>query len=201
MYGYMLHQRVALKIPFPSLISMSKADKIYRLAINRRVSGLAALKLRYKEFQARCLTLPANDGREPPAAVQPARPPPGGRTILGSRVASGQSASSQSLAPRTPAPQLGPRSNLGRIAVFVESHPAQEDAQTNEWPQLPTKAEAMKENQVSAVEGAIHQQVVAPRTPKVTIFRDAVSSQFESEASECLFNIVLTSQPPLLPLP
>lgn len=180
---------------------MSKADKVYRLAINRKVSGLAALKLRYKEFQARCLTLPTNDGHGPPASVEPARPPPGGRAILGSRVPSGQPVSSQSLAPRTPGAQPGPRSNLGRIAVFKDSHPAQEDAQTNEWPQLPTKAEATKENQVSAVEGAIHQRAIAPRTPKVTIFRDPVSSQFRSEASKYLSDITLTSQPPLQPLP
>jgi|SRR3984885_3866124 hypothetical protein len=158
---------------------MSKADKIYRLAISRRVSGLATLKLRYKEFQARCLALPEDDGREPPATTQPARPPPGGRTILGSRLPSAQPVSSQSLAPRTPAAQSGARSNQGKITVFVDSHSAQEDAQTNEWPQLQTKAEATKENRASAVEGAIHQRTVAPRTPKVTIFCDAVSCHFE----------------------
>jgi len=161
---------------------MSKADKIYRLAISRRVSGLAALKLRYKEFQARCLALPENDGRESPATTQPAqpaRPPPGGRTILGSRLPSAQPVSSQSLAPRTPAAQSGARSNQGKITVFIDSHSAQEDAQTNEWPQLQTKAEATKENRASAVEGAIHQRAVAPRTPKLTIFRDAVSCHSE----------------------
>jgi len=157
---------------------MSKADKIYRLAIDRRVSGLAALKLRYKEFQARCLALPEGDDRESPANAHPACPPPGGRTILGSRLPSARPASSQSLAPRTPAAQSGAKSNQGKIAIFVDPHPAQEDAQINEWPQLQTKAEATKENRVSAVEGAIHQRAVAPRTPKVTIFRDAVSCHF-----------------------
>lgn len=177
---------------------MSKADKIYRLAINRRVSGLTALKLRYKEFQTRCLALAANDGHEPPATTQPARPPPGGRTILGSRAPLGQP-TSQPLAPRTPAAQSGPRHNVGKIAVFVDSHPAQEDVQTNDWPQLQTKAEAAKENQVSAVEGAIHQRVVAPRTPKVAIFRDAVSNNPRG-SNEYPFDIASTSQPRLLPL-
>lgn len=81
----------------------------------------------------------------------------------------------------------------------MDSRTAEEDIQTNEWSELPTKAEATKENRTSAVDGAIRQRVVAPRTPKVTIFRDDVSAKFERQPNDHPSNITLTSQsPPLL---
>lgn len=80
----------ALLLPADMLLcSLSKADKIYRLAIARRVQELGSIKLRYKEFQARCLAEPATSTEPPPPVPAPTRAPLGGRTILGSRTASG----------------------------------------------------------------------------------------------------------------
>lgn len=161
----------ALLLPADMLLcSLSKADKIYRLAIARRVQELGSIKLRYKEFQARCLAEPATSTEPPPPVPAPTRAPLGGRTILGSRTASGSQSAPQSTVPRTPAA----RSNAGKIAVFVDSDQPPGDAQTNEWPNLQTKAEAIKENKASASDGALHQRPVVPRTPKVAIFRDSV---------------------------
>ncbi|KAF8309919.1 hypothetical protein DL93DRAFT_2141052 [Clavulina sp. PMI_390] len=156
--------------------NLSKADQIYRLAINRRVSGLASLKAHYKEFQARCASRPSGVDEDPvPPPVQAtSRPPLGGRSVLGTiNPQRSRQPAPQSLVPRTPAAPPS-RSNAGKIAVFVDGGDSQEDAQLNEWSTLQTRGEAIKENTASKVDGALHQRPFVPRTPKVMIHRDEV---------------------------
>jgi hypothetical protein len=52
------------------------------------------------------------------------------------------------------------------------------DVQTNEWSKLDTRAESVKENNASAVDGAIHQKVEKKMKPKIEIFRDEVRRYF-----------------------
>lgn len=74
--------------------------------------------------------------------------------------------------------------------MFVDSDQPPGDAQTNEWPNLQTKSEAVKENKASATDGALHQRPVVPHTPKVAIFRDAVS--IGSHILRCIESLSLT---------
>lgn len=137
---------------------------------------------------------------EEPTAPQPqpvtTRAPLGGRLVLGSRTAANQQAATQSLSLRTPGGSGVPKTNAGKINVFVDSgSPHNDDAQTNQWSHLQSHAELVKENKTPGSSAGIHQGRVAPRTPKVSIYRDEVSREFDCVQSHQLIRSIKSATP------
>ncbi|KAF8340360.1 uncharacterized protein EI90DRAFT_3035307 [Cantharellus anzutake] len=138
----------------------SKADGVYRLGISRRVLGVERIKASYKEFQARCLVIPG--GLEPPPP-----PPPTSRLVLGGREVLGARRGGPPAAlTRSSVSMETPRSNIGKVPVYVACDPEPVDIKTNEWPRLGTKSETVKENgrpKSSLSNEPLHQKMVPPR--------------------------------------
>lgn len=150
----------------------SQADEIYRLAIARRAKPLERLKQRYKAFQVRMMTSTSLPTTLPPSTSIAA--PSTSRTTLGSLAGTGA-------LPSTVRPANGKKNAL---TIFVEGKDEDESAEFQG--DLQTRGVARKENERDAVgwkgETLPQGKALAPRTPKLEVFRDDVSflALFES---------------------
>jgi checkpoint serine/threonine-protein kinase len=153
--------------------SKKKADEIYQLGINRSAAPVERLKTRHKAFLQRILVASSRDipDDEPLLPTRSA-----GRSILG-QVATPSAAISGSvqLAPST---RLSRAPNGAKMGIFTDEpgHRGQDDG-PGEWGDFGTRDERRKENTVEATPWkgeTIPQKGVAPRTPKVEVFRDMV---------------------------
>lgn len=151
----------------------SQADEIYRLAIARRAKPLERLKQRYKAFQVRMMTS-SSLPMLPPAAV----PAPSASVGSSARTALGGLGGSGAL-PSGVRPANGKKNSL---AIFVEggAAAADDDAGGAFNGDLQTRDVARKENEREAVgwkgETLPQGRALAPRTPKLEVFRDDVRS-------------------------
>lgn len=148
--------------------SRSEADKAYRLGLARKAKPVERLQQRYKAFQVRMLT-PAPFIPEPSTATGSTSRTPA-RNALGtiSTTAAGLSLSST-----TPKANNGKR---GGLAIFVDG---EEDSDKKWEADLGTRDAVRKENEREAVsfksaEVLPQGRGIAPRTPKLEVFRDEV---------------------------
>lgn len=161
----------------------AKADEIYRLGIARRAKPLDRLQHRYKSFQVRIMQTPAAflppETAPAPSSSAPSSSSSRSRSTLGTLSApSGSSSGSIGTSSAS-----STRANNGKkMAIFVDSAVSggAEDG-TSSWEgELGTRDTVRKENERDAVawQGEILPQgrPVAPRTPKLEVFRDEVRS-------------------------
>ncbi|ORY31588.1 hypothetical protein BCR39DRAFT_558055 [Naematelia encephala] len=153
-----------------------KADEIYRLGIARRATPIERLKSRHQAFLARIMlppggSVPEDDPVPPPTA---ARTP--GRAVLGT-VASGTIAGTSQLAP---AQRLSQAPNGAKMEVFTDENGVPEEGNDAEWAEFGTRDGRRKENTVDAgpwkgetMPQSAARLRVAPRTPKVEVFKDS----------------------------
>ncbi|KAK4686311.1 checkpoint serine/threonine-protein kinase, partial [Tremellales sp. Uapishka_1] len=155
-----------------------KADEIFRLGLARKAAPVERLKSRHAAYLARILTASGTIPEDDPAALLPARS--SGRSVLGT-VASASSGSAISgaiqSAPSTRIPTRNP--NGSKMEVFSDVAGNGEDGTAGEWADFGTRDGRRKENTVEAGpwRGEVLPQSaargrVAPRTPKVEVFKD-----------------------------
>ncbi|KAJ9104483.1 hypothetical protein QFC21_001979 [Naganishia friedmannii] len=149
-----------------------KADEVYRIGINRKAQPLRRLQASYQAFQAR---------ESDPAGVVVTATPSGAapqsaqRRVLGDR-------SGRGLGPQVTSSSSLP-DNGARLDVFSEeaSNPAGTlDEKDGEWADFGTRDQNRRENvkEASTWKGEVLPQSakakarIAPRTPKIEVFKD-----------------------------
>lgn len=152
--------------------SKRKADDIYQLGINRSAAPVERLKTRHKAFLQRILVASSRDipDDEPLAPSRSA-----GRSVLGQVATPSTISGAVQLAPST---RLSRAPNGAKMGIFTDEpgHRGQDDA-PGEWGDFGTRDDRRKENTVEATPWkgeTLPQKGVAPRTPKVEVFRDMV---------------------------
>lgn len=151
-----------------------KADEIYRLGIARKAAPLERLKTRHQAFLARIMAPPSGIVPDDEPVSAPSRP--SSRSVLG-QVGAPSSISGATTVPAASG-SISRAPNSAKMQIFSDAEGAGEDMAPNEWEDLGTREARRKENVVEATpwKGAIlPQKHMAPRTPKLEIFRDAVS--------------------------
>jgi checkpoint serine/threonine-protein kinase len=149
------------------------ADNIYRLGINRNAAPLERLQTRHKAFLQR--TLAAGAAAFPEDEDLPVRTP--ARSILGTVSTSAPVRSAQQ-APRSV------KNNGAKLAIFSDDQAGPSGtSDPSEWADIGTRDDRRKENTVEPVPWkgetlpqSAARSKVAPRTPKVEVFKDAVNS-------------------------
>lgn len=163
-----------------------KADEAFRIGIARKAQPLKRLQTNYQAFQARPPVAVAAE-READAAQTHVTPGgANGRKVLGTRSAVPQAGGSSSTT-RTPGASGATPRNGARLDIFVDGPvpgATAEDQAGTTWEELGTREGNRKENTVEAVgwKGETLPQSktaaarIAPRTPKMEVFKDNVSS-------------------------
>jgi checkpoint serine/threonine-protein kinase len=164
-----------------------KADEVFKLGVARRAQPLEKLKARHAAFLDRIMAINGVIPEDEPVhtnASNSARTP--GRAILGQSAVAGPS----SIAGATTTQQLAPslrvpaKNNGSRMAIFADGHgegEAGEAGAPSEWADFGTRDGRRKENVVEATpwKGETMPQSaaklrVAPRTPKIEVFKEVV---------------------------
>jgi len=148
-----------------------KTDEIYQLGIHRRAAPVERLKKRHRDFLQRILVASSRDIPDDEPLV-PARS--AGRSILGQVATAPTISGSVQLAPST---RLSRAPNGAKMGVFSDESGRGQDDAPGEWADFGTRDDRRKENTVEATTWkgeTLPQKGVAPRTPKVEVFRDMV---------------------------
>nr|XP_018261155.1 BUB protein kinase [Kwoniella dejecticola CBS 10117]OBR83313.1 BUB protein kinase [Kwoniella dejecticola CBS 10117] len=175
-----------------------KADEIYRLGTARKASPLDRLKNRHKQFLERIMAPPSGvvPDDEPSSSSGPLRTP--GRSVLGQvATASTSVAGATQLAPSL---RVASKGNGSKMEIFSDDRGRNEDTAPGEWADFGTRDARRKENTVEATQWkgeTLPQSVgrgrIAPRTPKVEVFKDVTENEGIRSADEVF---VRQRQPP-----
>ncbi|KAL7424504.1 protein kinase [Cryptotrichosporon argae] len=148
-----------------------KADEIYKLGIARRAAPVERLKTRHAAFLARIMAPPS--GELPDDEPAPPRATPA-RTALGA--AGATPLVSGSAATPAAGQRLSRAPNGAKMAVFQDGGEVEADEAKGEWADFGTRDGRRKENVVEATawkgETMPLKGRVAPRTPKLEVFKD-----------------------------
>jgi checkpoint serine/threonine-protein kinase len=154
----------------------SKADDTYKLGIARKAKPLERLKLRYNAFNIRMAT------PLPPNLFAPSVPDPDPSSRTRSTLGTLAGSSAPSLGSSSSSRPNGSSRKPGGMAIFVDGVEGGEAAEEDErrWHgQLGTRDEVRKENERESTvwkgETLPQGRGIAPRTPKLQIFKDDVS--------------------------
>lgn len=167
-----------------------KADEIYRIGIARKAMPLERLKTRHQAFLARIMAPPSGVVPDDDPAVLATRTP--GRSILGSVPVPGPApiSGATQLAPST---RISKAHNGAKLEIFTDGKGPASDAPAGEWRDFGTKDSRRKENTVEATPWAgetLPQRSVAPRTPKLEVFRDVVGFTLVNITIETLTHVL-----------
>ncbi|OCF61498.1 BUB protein kinase [Kwoniella mangroviensis CBS 10435] len=176
-----------------------KADEIYRLGIARKASPPDRLKNRHKQFLERIMAPPSGvvpDDEPSSSTSAPARTL--GRSVLGQvATASASVAGATQLAPSL---RVASKGNGSKMEVFSDDNGRSEDTAPGEWADFGTRDARRKENTIEATpwKGETLPQSasrlrMAPRTPKVEVFKDVSENEGIRSADEVF---VRQKQPP-----
>ncbi|KAL1407356.1 protein kinase [Vanrija albida] len=158
-----------------------KADDVYRLGLARKAAPVERLKNRHQAFLTRIMAPPSGaipDDDPAPAAPTPARAVLGqvGRGGLGGGSVSGATPGSSSS-------RISKGTNGSKIAIFSDESGAAEAPEPTPWDDFGTRDGRRKENVVEATpwkgETLPQKGRVAPRTPKLEVFKDNVTANAE----------------------
>jgi checkpoint serine/threonine-protein kinase len=166
---FALGRQVHLKVVLTN--RKKKTDEIYQLGIHRRAAPVERLKKRHHDFLQRILVASSRDIPDDEPLI-PARS--AGRSILGQVATAAAISGSVQLAPST---RLSRAPNGAKMGVFSDESGRGQDDAPGEWADFGTRDERRKENTVEATAWrgeTLPQKGVAPRTPKVEVFRDMV---------------------------
>lgn len=155
-----------------------KADEIYRLGLARKAAPVERLKTRHHAFLERIMVSPGQPIPDDEPSPNSTRTP--ARSILGSVASLHTSISGATqLAPSS---RLSQSTNGAKLEVFVDTTGRGEDSAPGEWADLGTRDGRRKENATgeagpwkgeTLLQSATRSRV-APRTPKVEVFKDSV---------------------------
>ncbi|WVQ94967.1 hypothetical protein IAU59_002058 [Kwoniella sp. CBS 9459] len=175
-----------------------KADEIYRLGIARKASPVDRLKTRHKQFLERIMAPPSGvvPDDEPSASSSSSRGP--GRSVLGQVAhASTSVAGATQLAPSM---RVASKGNGAKLEIFSDEGGRPDDSAPGEWAEFGTRDGRRKENTVEAgpwkgetLPQSASRPRVAPRTPKVEVFKDVSENEGVRAAEEVFTRI---QQPP-----
>ncbi|WWC72267.1 uncharacterized protein I206_106229 [Kwoniella pini CBS 10737] len=175
-----------------------KADEIYRLGTARKALPLDRLKNRHKQFLERIMAPPSGIVPEddPSSSSAPLRTP--GRSVLGQvATASTSVAGATQLAPSL---RVASKGNGSKMEIFSDGSGKNEDSAPGEWADFGTRDARRKENTVEATQWkgetlpqSAARTRVAPRTPKVEVFKDVTENEGIRVADEVF---VRQRQPP-----
>lgn len=162
-----------------------KANEVFELGINRRAGPLERLKNRHQQYLQRILVNSSHEIPEDEPLV-PSRS--GGRSVLGQvNTASSTISGAVQLAPST---RLSKATNGAKMDVFVDGpNKSGQDDEPSEWADYGTRDGRRKENVVEATPWkgeTMPQKGLAPRTPKMEVFRDMVRTMLASRMLESL---------------
>lgn len=156
-----------------------KTDEIYRLGIARKAAPLERLKSRHHAFLERIMVSPTDTIPEDEPAMSLRTP---GRSILG-----GVTSIPATLSGATqlaPANRLPKSTNGAKLDIFSDVTGQGDDAAPGEWADFGTRDGRRKENTVEAgpwkgetLPQSAARGRIAPRTPKVEVFRDSVRTR------------------------
>lgn len=147
-----------------------KADEVYRLGIARRAAPLERLKNRHAAFLTRIMAPSSADIPED----DPTPPPSNRRAVLGAVGGLAPTSTQQ-----TPAGSRSRGPNGSKIEVFSDAA-GRSDPDHTPWEDFGTRDGRRKENTIDAVPWkgetlpqSASRHRVAPRTPKIEVFKDA----------------------------
>ncbi|OCF44535.1 BUB protein kinase [Kwoniella heveanensis CBS 569] len=175
-----------------------KADEIYRLGIARKASPIDRLKTRHKQFLERIMAPPSGvvPDDEPSASSSSSRGL--GRSVLGH--VSHASTSVAGATQLAPSMRVASKGNGSKMEIFSDDTGRPEDAAPGEWADFGTRDGRRKENTVEAgpwkgetLPQSASRPRVAPRTPKVEVFKDVSENEGVRAADEVFTRI---RQPP-----
>jgi checkpoint serine/threonine-protein kinase len=167
-------------------VSREKAHEVFKMGIHRKAQPLKRLQTSYQAFQTRAADSSGVITTATPSAVAP---PSAQRRVLGDRSSTARGLSSQSTGLDSGLPDNG-----ARLDVFTEGSDARRrlDEKDGEWADFGTREQNRRENvkEASTWKGEVLPQSakavarIAPRTPKMEVFRDTVSDKRARACSE-----------------
>ena len=166
-----------------------KADEIYRLGLARKAAPLERLKTRHHAFLERIMVAPGQPIPHDEPVLDSTRTP--ARSVLGSVASLHTSVSGATqLAPSN---RVSQGANGAKLEVFTDTTGREDDPVPGEWADLGTRDGRRKENATGEAgpwKGEILLQSatrgrVAPRTPKVEVFKDSVRLASLATADGC----------------
>lgn len=152
-----------------------KADEIYRLGINRRAAPVERLRSRHHAFLARIMAPPGGEIPEDDLISSSSRP--SSRSILG-QVASTPSSSLSGATQLAPSTRVSRPNNGSKMEIFADTGGDAQHDPAGEWADFGTRDGRRKENVIEATPWkgeTLPQKRIAPRTPKMEVFKDTVS--------------------------
>ncbi|WRT69974.1 uncharacterized protein IL334_006965 [Kwoniella shivajii] len=174
-----------------------KADEIFKLGIARKAAPLDRLKNRHKQFLERIMAPPSGvvPDDEPSSSTSLRTP---GRSVLGQvATASTSVAGATQLAPSL---RVASKGNAAKMEIFSDDKGRNEDSAPGEWSDFGTRDARRKENTVEAgpwkgetLPQSASRPKIAPRTPKVEVFKDLTENEGIRAADEVF---VRHRQPP-----
>lgn len=160
------------------LPSREKAHEIFQMGIHRKAQPLKRLQTSYQTFQTRAVEASGVITTATPSTVAP---PSAQRRVLGDR-----SSTARGLASQQGSRDAGLPDNGARLDVFTDESDARRrlDEKDGEWADFGTREHNRRENvkEASTWKGEVLPQSakavarIAPRTPKMEVFRDTVSN-------------------------
>ena len=152
-----------------------KADEIYKLGINRKAAPVERLRTRHQAFLARIMAPPGGQIPDDDPVSSSSRP--SSRSILG-QVASTPTSSLSGATQLAPSTRVSRPNNGSKMEVFADNGAAAQDEPAGDWADFGTRDGRRKENVIEATPWkgeTLPQKRVAPRTPKMEVFKDSVS--------------------------
>lgn len=173
---------------------------MYRLGIARKAAPLERLKGRHQAFLARIMAPPS--GVVPDDDPQPPPRPSSSRSVLG-QVGGGGLSTVSGATPLQQQPQRISRGTNGsKLEIFSDASGAAADPEASQWEDFGTRDGRRKENTIEATpwkgetlpqSAARHR--VAPRTPKLEVFKDTSDNGAVRHADDQ--GLVIRSKAPL----
>ena len=160
----------------PLIIRKKKADEVYRLGIARKAAPIERLKSRYEAFLARLMVHSSNEIPDDDPSAVPARS--SARSVLGQVGGPASSSSISGATQLAPSTRLSKAANGSKMEIFSDATGHGDDGPAAEWSDFGTRDGRRKENTIEATAWkgeTLPQKRVAPRTPKLEVFKDSVS--------------------------
>ncbi|WVF67371.1 hypothetical protein IAT40_002126 [Kwoniella sp. CBS 6097] len=175
-----------------------KADEIYRLGIARKASPIDRLKTRHKQFLERIMAPPSGAVPDDEISTASSSSRGAGRSVLGQ--VSHASTSVAGATQLAPSMRVASKGNGAKMEIFSDETGRPEDSAPGEWADFGTRDGRRKENTVEAgpwkgetLPQSTSRPRVAPRTPKVEVFKDVTENEGVRAAEEVFARI---RQPP-----